>query len=220
MTEAEYREFKRDLVAAFPRLFQWVNSECPSETRDATQERWKWTLCQHDLVDARAALNHFYAHPEALDRKRLETYIPIIAAEAGRIGAKRKFAGLDAPPRYVNGEQAFSCLLCRDYGAKLVWSETSKRVAGGKVTTRQDGKPQTLGEKFTLYTMAVACTCEAGSRWDQTNPQRETALLPFDQDRHLPVLDMSDPDEQAALIEFVRPKGHPEFAAFAGGEEG
>jgi hypothetical protein len=211
MNEPEFQLWVEHHTAAFLGFGAKV-AALPDVPRDGTPSRrqvlqsWYRTLRDVSLTDAKAATDKMAAMPEADLPKGFDRH-PAKILQIVR-GAVKSSGWRPYKPRCVDGQETYRCLACRDTGIVSVWSERSLAAAC-------DG---TLGQHFTVSTIAVRCTCPppSGHTWGY-------GWMPhvFDPKQMLPhaVPITTDADEQERMRLFVRSRRpanyHDEFANFA-----
>jgi hypothetical protein len=207
MTYSEFTEWLRHHTAAFIGVATKIQA-LPTIARDGMPSRdefaaaWYRTLRDVSLADARAATDKMAAMPEADLPKGFDRHpakILQIVRGAVKSGGWRPYS-----PHRVDGQETYRCLACRDTGIVSVWSERSLAAA-------VDG---TLGQPWTVYTVAVRCTCDSayGRGWmpDVYDPKQMLAhAIPL----------TTDDEERARMALFVQSRKpanyHDEFSNFA-----
>ena len=184
----EFSEWLDYHAAGFTGLKPWLR-KMPADDRDGVRDRWQKVLAYVDIDDARAASDEMF---ESADQPRsFDKHPSAIRAIAAKRSSTRTSG--DDRPRYIDGEEVFRCLDCKDTGSRTIWHrKTVKVVRAGKAIARGF-----------YYTAACACLCEAGKKWKW--------LKPFDELHDVPVDLLTDvpPREQ---IEAVPVKAaYPEF---------
>ena len=97
------------------------------------------------------------------------------------------------------------CADCNDHGRLTVWHGVSvKACKPGTIRERENWKgegrpPRLLGERFTLYTVAVACTCPEGNRWSIDAPEGRK-LVRFDPERMLIATDKGEQSQEELRV--------------------
>lgn len=156
MTRDEFDNWLEKHVAHFPGVGTWLGKFAEPE-KEAILGVWfkHFGPCeQADCLWATTSLfsqggraPHYERHPQA---------IRAIVREKDAARARAQ-----PTARFVDGEQIFKCVLCNDYGMLQCWHPRTVAAAA-------DG---TLGDPFTVYTCALACSCSAGDRVDKTMPR-------------------------------------------------
>ena len=156
MTRDEFDVWISAHVAHFPGVGTWL-AKFGQPEKQAILGVWLKHLATCELDDCLQATYalygqggrapHYERHPQA---------IRAIVREKDAARSRE-----DIKPRFVDGEQVFACLLWNDDGMVQCWHPKT-------VAAAVDG---TLGEPFTVYTCAVACSCSAGDRLARTTPR-------------------------------------------------
>jgi len=166
MKRSEFDGFQAFLFARFPELESWVNNFADARKAE-TVESWFEVLRYAELIHAQEAVRRMHAgdEPEPRTFSRFPAAIVAIARNVAKDAHKK--AATRPGPRLVDGEPAYNCLQCEDYGMIAAWHpDTVEQLAAG--------------EQSTLYTCVFACSCTAGTLYRKWAPV-------FDAERHLPL---------------------------------
>lgn len=168
MTRDEFDQFFVDHTKRFVGFHAWMAKKVPKDpdgTYSETFAIWAKVMRNADYDDAVAASQQMY---EADDAPRwYEKHWPALASRARKIHISRN-TKQSARPRMVDGQEAYRCLQCRDYGFARVWSEVSRKFADRKcenAVTPIGETGKTLGDPGTCYECVAACACGAGEPW-------------------------------------------------------
>lgn len=161
MTDSEFFQWWDDYNASFLSFGRWLadrHGPVEGEASKRILKKWRSSLRHTELQDALAATAQLV---EAATRYPDYGSHPY---EVRRIAETLRRRREQPPPRRLaEGEPTYVCQLCEDTGVvESVWSEISKEAA-------REGR---LGERFTDYTCAKACTCSAGDRQERAGMQR------------------------------------------------
>jgi hypothetical protein len=193
MTRDEFDQWMEEHTAHFPGVATWLAKFGEVQER-AVLRVWFQHLKASDLQDTlRATVQLFDQGGRSPVYERHPQAIRSIVRE---IELARTAESLK--PRFIDGEQVYNCLLCEDDGRVSCWSRKSMEAAA-------DG---TLGEPFTHYSCAVACSCVAGD-------YHVRFMARYDPKRWLlyPRWTVGE-DEFSELREFVAGLGRKEEAVF------
>lgn len=147
MTRNEFDDWLDNHTAHFPGVGTWLAKF--GETQSAAVLRvWFGHLSHCDADDARKATTRLF--DRAGRAPVYERHAQAIRAIVREIELERTAEQLR--PQYIEGQQVYQCPDCRDDGRLICWDPKSMKAAA-------EG---TLGEPFTVYKCAVACTCSAG----------------------------------------------------------
>lgn len=116
----------------FPGIEKWLE-KMTSQVQVVQLDAWYRILLHIKPEEAHAATEQLFANADEAPRW-YERHPQAVAAIARKSRVNR--------PQFVNGEQAYKCLLCEDDGRVVIWVDKK------------------LG-----YTCCAACTCEAGDYW-------------------------------------------------------
>ncbi len=147
MTQDEFAVWLDNHQAHFPGVGTWLGKFAQTE-KEAILGVWfkhLWTCEPADCTEATTTLYAQGGRGPVYERHPQAIRSIVRKQELARIADEIK-------PRYVDGEQVFGCLLCQDDGLLRCWHPKT-------VAAVIDG---TIGDNFTLYTSAVACSCAAG----------------------------------------------------------
>lgn len=217
MTKDEFRDWFRYHCARFTGIRSWLAKvttgvDAPSEAE--ILRGWYGVLRNVELVAAKNAsdlmLGGEVEEPRGFDRHPAAIRRAAGLSQAGSGGSRNR-------TRYdSDGNQTYSCLVCFDSGHVICWHPTSMKAAKGG----------SLGNRFTLYSIAVVCSCSAGqeknhrSGFPVFNSQFWLPLVRAE-DGKVVVCDMSNESEQARLSEWManyepaKPENYEaEFAEF------
>lgn len=215
MTLSEFDQWLTYHRAKFTCLTQWFEKINKRHAQDDTEPSfddtmtsWFRTLRRYDLADATRATDMMgvdVPEPAAYDRHKH----PMVISEICRKlrGSSQQVAG-ERKRRYIDGEEVFECLLCKDEGLVEIWTPYAMRAA-------RDGQPvhETIMRTQSCFSWSVRCTCKAANQWPRDMPV-------FNPDTMLPYTGMpfDRSEEPADLLEFVVGRGakSPEFAQHSG----
>jgi len=204
MTRDEFNDFWGHHVRNFPGVNGWLTRNMPTkELQAGTFESWATILDRTDLVDANAASDAM-ARGDAEKPNAYDDHPAAIVRIARKVKVKREG---EQPQRrhYADGQETVRCVKCDDDGLVIVWDRVAMAAA----------KEGTLGNRKTLYSCAVRCTCDAAEKWRWMqavyNPSR---MCPVG------IKGIGDREEQEKLVAFMggmKPVGHEQaFDAFGG----
>lgn len=165
--------------AAFPGVAKWINN-IPAAIRPETLGLWEKTLSRIDLNAAISATDSMLAES---DRPRFyEDHPAAILLRARRDRQPEQFRSR----QIIDGEETYSCLLCRDMGCIICWHPAQVRHYrnAGELDARL---PRTC---------AKACTCASGD-------QHAIAYGRFDARRWLPYGVHTESESLEQLRHFV-----------------
>lgn len=208
MTHDEVRQWAKHHRTCYPGFATWFGKFPSTATRDDDVTKadmvthWRRQLEPFEFADAIEATDAMVRgdieEPRGYDRH--------LTAVITFCRLKQRARKRDERPAFLDGEQLITCQICQDQGRVIVWSLKSMRAA-------RDGN---LGSRGTLYSSAVACTCETGDDFARSMIRYNENIMriaPFGPDR------MADEEFQRDLIEFVEgltiQKPHNEFEEFA-----
>jgi hypothetical protein len=219
MTDQEFAEWFRYHCSRFTGMKTYLlDAQRNGIKTDDVKDGWFQALRGTALEDAKAATDSMHAgddeEPMGYDR-----HPRAIRAIAARHHKMHVIATKDyGSPRL----ERLRCRVCRDCGTVRVWHWASLQAA----------LAGNLGRPGTLYTMAVACTCEAGDRYAASiaamregNPSHYR----FNDQMHLPSpLHLDDTAAQSDLKLFAEAlkamadgsRRYDEFSQFDGRDEG
>jgi len=133
----------------FPGIITWLGKWSDIDSRGVLKV-WADTLSEIGFDDAKKATERLFL--EGAKGPIYERHPQAIVAIVSEIELQRTAAEMRS--HYVDREPTYHCALCRDDGRVVVWHPKSMRAAA-------EGR---LGQPFTVYTCAVACSCSAGER--------------------------------------------------------
>ena len=176
MTNSEFQEWLKHHMAKYPGLLGWLHKfpkvavEFYDPTRTTVLAGWYETLEHVSLEDAKAATDRM-KRGEADAPSGFGSTDTAIVKES-RAASRAKVASPYQSPKFIDGEEALSCLLCRDAEMPVVtiWSHVSHQAM-------TDGR---FGERFTNYSCVIPCSCERGREYARRNN-----LPVYDPKRHL-----------------------------------
>lgn len=213
MTHSEFHTWLAYHRAKFTGLGRWFatvtadhkrNDDAPS--LDDVMTSWYRTLKPSSLEHAKEATDKLGDHdtePKGWDRHPMA-----IAGICRKLRGEGRGSSGEKKRRYVDGEEVYECLQCKDYGYVGVWHPNAMRAA-------RDGEPvhATIIRTMSTFEWSVRCTCKAGvclpSDIPVFNPK---TMLPF---KGMPFDRSKEPED---LLAFVVGRGakHPEFAQHSG----
>lgn len=165
MTRDEFDDWFEYHSACFPGVQTWLG-KLTDRDQAGVLSAWFRALRLCDLVDAKAASDHLFRSAEGGPRvyERHPSAVRDLAFDLKR--------ARQAPPDpiFVDGEQAYRCLPCRDDGRRRVWHpKTVKAIAAGEDPA-----------DVPIYRAVVACDCEAGASWATMLPRfRSDAFVAY-----------------------------------------
>ena len=187
MSPIEFDDWFDKHAAYFPGIRTWFGRQ--GEYSKDVEAVWRKDLAKCQLEDCLDASQQLYGQTESK-----APFFERHAREVREIAQNLRMQRAQPPePRYIDGEQIFGCLQCKDDGQVICWHP--------KVMTA--AKAGTLGEPFTVYTCAVACECTAGERYARQGMPRYNAkqwrLVQADLPRSQQLKDLKDFMEASRL---------------------
>jgi hypothetical protein len=179
MTPEEFQTWFAHHQAAFPGVAAWFK-KIPAEIRPDTIGLWRLTLQRLELDAALKATDTMLADS---DRPRFYEEHPaamLLRAKRDKLPATFKHR------IFIDGEETYSCLECKDSGVVICWHSVAIRYF------RDHGTFAGCG----VRTCAKACTCATGDEYAR-------AYGRFSAKQWLPFIRESDTESFAKLRDFI-----------------
>ncbi len=154
MTQDEFKEWLAYAKECFTGIEPWLSRIVRRGDKPPTRNGvlFKWFLAMQDVALSAAKDATAKIHRGEIEEPKCYDRLPAaIRKAAGAIAEKREMPW-DRQHYDADGNRTYLCLNCWDVGLVVCWHPVSMKAA-------VDGS---LGQHFTLYRVAVPCTCEAG----------------------------------------------------------
>ena len=197
MTKDEFQAWLAVHQSCFPGMATWLKTH--HDLAKGILDEWQWQLRNITQGDAEQASRAIFADDNL--RPRAYEHHPVAVAKlAGTMRHSRNSNSNQYSPR----KQEIKCDICQDDGRLTVWHGVSVKACRPDTIrerenwTEETRPPRLLGEPFTVATVAVACSCDAGD----PRAEGKVKMRRFDQERMLPAI-AKDKAAQAELRTWV-----------------